>query len=227
VLKLTVNNGQPIGAATASAVPFTVAGLETDDSGSVSFSDGSNTPVVVTITNGVLAATTANLAGLNDGTVAATLHLNTDPSGNTFTDVATNAALDQDSTEQAALSLAVNGGHPIGAATASAVPFAVAGIESDDNGSVSFSDGSHAPVVVTITNGVLAATTANLAGLNDGTITATLHLNNDPSGNTFTDVQCGARPGHRRAGGAVASGQRWSPDRRRDCQRRAVHSERA
>ena len=68
------------------------------------------------------------------------------------------------------------------------MPFTAVGFESDDNGSVSFSDGSHAPVVVSITNGVLATTTANLAGLNDGTITATLHLNNDAAGNSFTNV---------------------------------------
>ena len=65
------------------------------------------------------------------------------------------------------------------------MPFTVGGLESDDNGSVSFSDGSHAPVAVTITNGVPAATTVNLSGLNDGAITATLHLNNDAAGNSF------------------------------------------
>jgi probable HAF family extracellular repeat protein len=187
-LSLAVNGGQPIGAATASAVPFTVGGIESDDSGTVSFSDGSHPAVVVTITNGVLAATTANLAGLNDGPITATLHLNNDAAGNSFTNVITNATLDRDSGEQTALSLAVNGGHPIGAATAGAVPFTVGGIESDDSGTVSFSDGSHPAVVVNISNGAPAATTANLAGLNDGTITATLHLNKDAAGNSFTNV---------------------------------------
>ena len=187
-LSLAVNGGHPIGAATAGAVPFTVGGLESDDNGSVSFSDGSHPPVAVTITNGVLAATTANLTGLTDGTITATLHLNNDAAGNSFTNVTTTATLDRDTGEQVALSLAVNGGHPIGAATAGAVPFTVGGLESDDNGSVSFSDGSHPPVAVTITNGVLAATTANLTGLTDGTITATLHLNNDAAGNSFTNV---------------------------------------
>ena len=172
----------------AGATPFTVAGIEGDDNGSVSFSDGSHAPVVVSIANGVLAATTANLAALNDGTITATLHLDSDAAGNSFSNVVATALLDQDATEQAALSLTVNGGQPIGAAIAGAVPFTAVGFESDDNGSVSFSDGSHAPVVVSITNGVLAATTANLAGLNDGTITATLHLDNDAAGNSFTNV---------------------------------------
>jgi hypothetical protein len=97
-------------------------------------------------------------------------------------------SLDQDSGEQVALKFTVNGGNPISAAIANAVPFAASGFEADDNGSVSFSDGTHAPVVVNITNGVLSATTANLSGLNDGTIAATLHLKNDASGNSFTDV---------------------------------------
>ena len=78
-----------------------------------------------------------------------------------------------------ALSLTVNGDTPfaIGAAIAGVVPFAVGGLQSDYNGTVSFSDGSHAPVVVNIVNGLLSSTTANLGGLNDGAITATLHLN--------------------------------------------------
>jgi hypothetical protein len=98
------------------------------------------------------------------------------------------SGLDQDTGEQAALSLTVNSSQPIGAATAGAVPFTIAGIESDDNGTVSFSDGSHAAVVVNIVNGAPAASTVNLSGLNDGTITATLHVNNDAAGNSFTNV---------------------------------------
>jgi hypothetical protein len=98
------------------------------------------------------------------------------------------APIDDDANEQAALSLTVNGGAPIGALIAGAVPFTVNGIEADDSGTVSFSDGKHAPVVVNIVNGVPAAAVANLAGLSDSPITATLHLNNDAAGNSFTDV---------------------------------------
>jgi hypothetical protein len=143
---------------------------------------------MVTITNGVLASNTVNLSGLNDGTITTVLHLKGDAAGNLFTNVVTKATLDQDIAEQAALSVTVNGGVPIGAAKAGAVPFTVAGVEKDDNGTVSFSDGSHAPVVVNIVNGVPAVSTVNLSGFNDGTITATLHLNNDTAGNSFTDV---------------------------------------
>ena len=112
----------------------------------------------------------------------------TDAAGNTGTSAPVVFTLDQDTGEQAALKLTVNGGAPIGAATAGATPFAVAGLESDDNGRVSFSDGSHTPVVVNIINGAPAASTVNLSGLNDGTITATLHLNTDAAGNSFTNI---------------------------------------
>jgi hypothetical protein len=96
--------------------------------------------------------------------------------------------IDTDTGEQAALKLTVNGGSPISAAKATAVPFTLLGLQSDDNGTVSFSDGSHAPVVVNILKGLPAAPTVNLSGLNDGMISATLHLNNDAAGNSFTNV---------------------------------------
>jgi hypothetical protein len=204
-LKLTVNNGQPIGAATASAVPFTVAGLETDDSGSVSFSDGSHAPVVVAIANGAPAATTANLAGLNDGTITATLHLNTDPSGNTFTDVATNATLDQDSTEQAALKLTVNGDSttPIGSAGAGTVAFTVAGLDPEDSGAVTFTDASNKTVMVNVTGGQTSYT-ANLSTLADGSITSSLQVNTDSAGNLFTPVSGNSVPLDQDAGEQAA-----------------------
>ena len=108
------------------------------------------------------------------------------------------------------------------------MPFTVAGIESDDNGTVSFSDGSHAPVVVNIVNGVPAASTVNLSGFNDGTVTATLHLNNDAAGNSFTNVvaNCDARSRQRRAGGAEADSQWRYSDRRRQGRRSAFHGRR-
>ena len=176
-----------IGASGAATVHFTIGGLQVDDAGTVTFSDGTN-HVTVNV-SGAQINYTANLTTLNDGQITSVLAINTDPAGNSFTPVNGNAVvLDQDTGEQAALALTVNGGAPIGSTTAGAVPFTAVGFESDDNGSVSFSDGSHTPVVVNITNGVLAATTVNLAGLNDGTITATLLLNNDAAGNTSTNV---------------------------------------
>ena len=95
------------------------------------------------------------------------------------------------------------------------MPFTVAGIESDDNGTVSFSDGSHAPVVVNIVNGVPAASTVNVSGLNDGAITATLHLNNDAAGNSFTNVVATATPTqldhwNNTSGGNWATASNWT-----------------
>jgi hypothetical protein len=74
--------------------------------------------------------------------------------------------VDADTGQQNALGVTINGGNPIAAAIATAVPFSVAGIESDDNGTVTFGDGVNPLVVVTITNGQVAPT-ANLSGLND------------------------------------------------------------
>jgi hypothetical protein len=187
-LKVTVNGGAPIGAAVAGAVPFAVVGLEPDDNGTVTFSDGNTAHnVVVNIVNGVPAATSVILSGLNDGSIRATLHHNKDAAGNSFTNVVTTATLDQDLGEQAALKLTINSGAPIGPLKAVAVPTTIAGLEADDNGTLRFSDGNTAhDVTVAIVNGVVAK--ANLTGLNDGAITATLQLNNDAAGNSFSSV---------------------------------------
>ena len=91
---------------------------QSDDSGSVTFSDSTGHNVGVTITNGLPASSTVDLSGLTDGTITATLHLNNDAAGNSFTNVVTTATLDRDT----ALKLTVNGGAPIGAATAAATP---------------------------------------------------------------------------------------------------------
>ena len=186
-LSLTVNGGVPIGAGTAGAVPFTVSGLESDDSGSVTFSDG--TPahnVVVNIVAGAPVSSTANLSGLTDGGITATLHLNNDVAGNSFTDVVIHPALDQDLGEQAALSLTINGGATVQVAMSGAVPFTIGGLDADDSGSVTFSDGNPAHnVVVNVVAGVPVSSTANLLGLNAGNITASLSAS-DPAGNAFT-----------------------------------------
>jgi hypothetical protein len=96
-LAVTVNGGQPIGAAISAAVPFTVAGIQPGDNGTVTFSDGTAADnVVVSIVNGVVASSTADLRGLTDGAITATLHLNPNAAGMTFTDVVNIATLDKD-----------------------------------------------------------------------------------------------------------------------------------
>jgi hypothetical protein len=133
---------------------------------------------------------TADLSKLVDGTITAAMVV-TDVAGNTFKAVSSNTAtLDQDLGEQAALKLTVSpSSNPINAATAIKVPFTVSGLESDDSGTITFSDGNPADnVVVQIVNEVLQATSVNLSGMLDGTITSTLALNNDTAANTFALV---------------------------------------
>jgi len=93
--------------------------------------------------------------------------------------------VDPDTGEQAALSLNVTG-TLINAAGAATVHFAVGGLESDDSGSVTFSDGQH-QVLVNV-SGAQSAYTADLSALNDGSITTTLSLNSDAAGNAFVPV---------------------------------------
>ena len=73
------------------------------------------------------------------------------------------------------------------------VPFSVGGLESDDSGTVTFSNGAHSIMVSIVGGQVVAgpnntAATVNLSSLPDGTITSSLVLNTDPAGNTFTPV---------------------------------------
>jgi hypothetical protein len=75
----------------------------------------------VTITNGVLPSNTVNLSGLNDGPITATLYLDNDAAGNSFTKVVTTATLDQDKvaetpivTAPTALTVAAGGSVPLG-----------------------------------------------------------------------------------------------------------------
>jgi large repetitive protein len=150
------------------------------------FDNGGNTLVGsgTTTSNGTFDIVTSALA---DGSYSLTATA-TDPAGVTgAASAAFNVTVDVDAGEQNALGVTLNGGNPIAGAIAAAVPFTVTGIESDDNGTVTFSDGVNTPVVVAITNGQLAPT-ANLSGLDDGPITVTLHLDTDSAGNSFTDV---------------------------------------
>ena len=173
-----------IGASTAAAVPFTVAGLEPEDTGTVTFSDGTHSYVVNV--NGGQTSYIANLTTLSDSLITPVLQVATDPAGNTFTPVAGNTVdLDQDLGQQAALGLTVSLAN-IGAATATAVPFTVAGLDPEDTGTVTFSDGTHSYAVNV--KGGQAGYNANLTSLNDGLITSVLQVATDPAGNSFAPV---------------------------------------
>ena len=183
---LTVDGGSttPVGSSGAAAVGFVVSGLESDDSGSVVFTDGSHNATVA-IVSGTAVSSTVNLSSFSDdATITATLTA-TDPSGNTFTAVQTNLTLDQDKNEHATLSLAKT---LIGSAGATAVSFTITGLDSGDTGAgntgtVSFVEGAQTVTVGVTGDGTY---TANLSsGLNDGTVSTSLTFT-DAAGNNFS-----------------------------------------
>ena len=116
---------------------FSVGGLASDDSGSITFTDAANNSKTVDIVNGTPVSATVNLSGFSDGTVTASLSAS-DAAGNTFTANSSNTAtLDQDKGEQAALSLSfVN--TTILTAHANAVQFTVGGLDPEDSAVVTF-----------------------------------------------------------------------------------------
>uniref|UniRef100_UPI003F9E7153 beta strand repeat-containing protein n=1 Tax=Mycobacterium sp. TaxID=1785 RepID=UPI003F9E7153 len=189
-LKLTVSDTD-VGHSAAAAVAFTIAGLDPEDTGTVTFTDG-HTTVVVPVTGGTTNYT-ANLSSLTDGTITSSLQVATDPAGNTFTPVAgTTITLDQDLSEHPSVLVDNGSTTPIGRTGATAVAFAVSGLDTDDSGTLTFSDSQDDSVTVTIIDGQVVAgahnttTTVDLSGLaNEQTITSSLSVT-DPAGNVFS-----------------------------------------
>ena len=93
--------------------------------------------------------------------------------------------LDQDIGEQTALKLTVTS-TDVGTAGETAVPFTIAGLDPDDTGTVTFTNGKTSTSVNV--SGGTTNYTADISGLADGEITSSLQLNPDPAGNTFTAV---------------------------------------
>ena len=90
------------------SVAFAIAGLGTEDTGTVTFTDANNKAVTVDVT-GSQTSYTADLSGLADGAITSSLQVALDSAGNSFQPVAGNSvALDQDKSEQTALHLTVN-----------------------------------------------------------------------------------------------------------------------
>jgi hypothetical protein len=75
-----------VGSASETAVPFTIAGLDPEDTGTVTFTDQNNSAVTVTFSAGQTSGT-ANLTGLADGAISTVLRVNTVLVGNSFTPV--------------------------------------------------------------------------------------------------------------------------------------------
>jgi uncharacterized repeat protein (TIGR03803 family) len=90
-LKLTVG-ATAISAAAAASVPFTIAGLQPEDTGTVTFTDVSHKTVVINVT-GNQTSYTANLSSLADGAITSSLAVNADAAGNSFTPVAGSSAM--------------------------------------------------------------------------------------------------------------------------------------
>jgi autotransporter-associated beta strand protein/probable HAF family extracellular repeat protein len=126
------------------------------------------------------------LSGLSDGESVSVVATATDPAGNTATSAPFSFTVETDAGEQAALKLTV-ATTAISAATAPLVSFSVTGLESEDTGTVTFTDANHKTIVVNV-NGSQTSYTANLSSLADGTITSSLAVNVDTAGNTFTAV---------------------------------------
>jgi hypothetical protein len=94
--------------------------------------------------------------------------------------------IDTDTGEQEALRLIVST-TAISASTALAVPFTIAGLQSEDTGVATFTDVNGNTVTVAL-NGSQTGYLANLSSLADGTIKSSLVVNVDTAGNAFTAV---------------------------------------
>ena len=165
----------------STAVHFTVGGLDdADDTAVITFTDSHGKTVTDTVTaNG---ETTVDLSTLADGTITAAMKV-TDTAGNSFSANASNSAtLDQDSNEQAGLTLSFND-TLIGIAGEKSVHFTVGGLGSDDATLVTFTD--HLGHTVTDTVTANGETTVDLSSLAGGTITAAM-VATDMAGNSFS-----------------------------------------
>ena len=182
-LSLKVGNTD-VGLVAAFAVPFVVAGLDSEDSGTVTFTDGNGKVVRVSI-NGGQTRYTADLSTLADGTITSSLAVNTDPAGNSFTPVAGNAVtLDTDKGVAPILSFI---GPVIDASADNAWPVTVSGLD-DETGTLVLTDKAGHEVSVNITgNGTYSA---NLSSLSDGAIASDLSLS-DPAGNRWNIAGAG------------------------------------
>jgi uncharacterized repeat protein (TIGR03803 family) len=88
-LKVNGGSGSPIGLAGEHNVAFTVAGLQTGDTGVVTFTDSANHTVTVDVAAGQVQYA-ADFSTLTDGAISASLQVATNSSGASFTPVAGN-----------------------------------------------------------------------------------------------------------------------------------------
>ncbi|MFC3321575.1 Ig-like domain-containing protein [Mesorhizobium cantuariense] len=157
------------------AVGFTVAGLDADATGVVTFTDASSNTVTVNVSaNG---SYSANLSALTDGPISSVLNV-TDDAANTAS--ANGAAIDLDTSADLgpALALTIDAANLVtNNAEKTAVGFTVAGLDADATGVVTFTDASSNTVTVNVSaNGSYSA---NLSALTDGPISSVLNVTDD------------------------------------------------
>jgi len=178
---LTVNGNSttPIGAAHAGKVSFAVTGLDSDDTGTVTFTDVNHKTVLVNV-NDTQTNYLADLTTLADGQITSSLSVTTDPGGSSLAPVAGNAVtLDTDKGVTPVLSFI---GPVVDAAADKAWSVTISGLD-DETGKLTFIDTAGHSVSVNVTgNGTYLA---NLSSLSDGPIASVLSLS-DPVGNQWT-----------------------------------------
>ncbi|MBA5637430.1 DUF4347 domain-containing protein [Duganella sp. LX20W] len=153
-----------VGNAGKGAVAYTVSGLDTDATATVTFSDGTHS---VTGSDGLV-----DLSTLLDGPIAIAIAV-TDVAGNHASGTGASTTLDTSADVGADLAVTVSD-HAINNAEKGAVAYTVLGLDADAHATVTFSDGTHS---VLGANGM-----ADLSSLSDGPISVAISAN-DLAGN--------------------------------------------
>ncbi|TKD54572.1 hypothetical protein, partial [Flavobacterium sp. ASW18X] len=171
----------------------TISGTTTDvEDGqvvTVTFDDGVNPPVTTTatVTGNAWTATDADISGLDNGTITVTADV-TDVAGNPATD---NDPITLDNTVPTIdITTPIEGDNIVNAAEDGDVTISGTTTDVEDGQvvTVTFDDGINPPVTTTatVTGNAWTAIDANIAGLNNGTITVTADVM-DVAGNPATD----------------------------------------
>ena len=158
---------------------------------SVSFSDGTNTPVTVTTTvsgGGLWTAPTADVSGLDDGTVTITV-IQTDVNGNPSAPITHPIELDTAAPPLLTITTPIMGDDIANDAEDEVVIVSGSGAETGATVEVTFDDGVNTPIVVaaTVTSGNWVIPATDISGLNEGTITVTA-AQTDDAGNVGPDA---------------------------------------
>ncbi|MBR0828506.1 VCBS repeat-containing protein [Bradyrhizobium manausense] len=179
---VTINDGDGfINDAEKSSVGFTIVGVDTDAVAIVKFSDGNPLHDAFRGPGGD-GSSAVDLSGLTDGPITASISL-TDAAGNTAAGTGDTATKDTTADASPTASVTINDGDGfINDAEKSAVGFTIVGVDADAVAIVRFSDGNPLHDVFRGPGGD-GSSAADLSGLTDGPITASISLT-DTAGNT-------------------------------------------